>query len=104
KLQNHRLGFMKRPEDELAAAEKDQERNLGILAAALNSHPYVAGEHITIADLALVSMFSFAEEAALSAALPPPVRRWFAALGARPSWQSTERMKQETLAAYGIKF
>ena len=102
-LQNLRLGFTPRPDREEAALLADAVRSLSVLEGQLAAHPYVAGSDITIADLAIAALFSFANEANLLPAGHPHVQRWLEALRSRPSWQSTERMKREALEAYGVK-
>ncbi len=102
-LQNLRLGFTPRPERDEEGLVRDADRHLSVLDGQLAGSPYVAGGDITIADLAIGALFSFADEADL---LPPGyahVRRWLDALRARSSWQSTERMKRDALEAYGVK-
>lgn len=101
-LQNHRLGFLPRPPRDEATLSADKDRLLRILDQALEGRSYVVS-HITIADLALAAVFSFAEEAELLDATYGHVCRWLDAMRARPSWQATERMKQETLAAFNIQ-
>jgi glutathione S-transferase len=101
-LQNLRLGFLPRPALDEAALRAGQDRLLSVLDAQLAAHPFLAGETITVADLAVAAMFSFAEEAGLVDAPLPHLRRWLASMTQRPSWQSTERMKRDALAAYGI--
>ena len=101
-LQNLRLGFLPRPPKDENQLQSDAERQLQVLDQGLAGQAYLAGESLTLADLAAASVFSFAEEAEL---VPPSlsnVSRWLDAIRARPSWQSTERMKLETLAAFGI--
>lgn len=101
-LQNLRLGFLPRPPRDESQLQSDAERQLKVLDKELAGRSYLAGASITLADLATASVFSFAEEAEL---VPPSlahVSRWLDSIRARPSWQSTERMKRETLAAFGI--
>ena len=101
-LQNLRLGFLPRPGREEAALVSDVQRHLAVLDGELAARAYVAGGDLTIADLAIAALFSFADEADLLPAGHPHVRRWLEALSARPSWQSTERMKRDALDAFGV--
>lgn len=101
-LQNYRLGFLPLPPRDEATLIADQARLLGILDRTLDGRQYVVS-HITIADLALAAVFSFAEEAELLDSTYGHVCRWLDTMRARPSWQATERMKQETLAAFKVK-
>ncbi|HEU4405863.1 MAG TPA: glutathione S-transferase family protein [Polyangiaceae bacterium] len=101
-LQNHRLGFLPRPHRDEASLLADRGKLFAVLDGALSGRGYVAGEAITVADLALASMFSFADEAGLLEGAPAGVRRWFDQVRARDSWQATERMKREALAAFGV--
>jgi glutathione S-transferase len=102
-LQNLRLGFLPKPprsEDTLVA---DAARLLGILDRVLADHTYVAGDAITIADLAIAADFTFCDEARLFVREEHQnIARWFSTIRERPAWQATDRMKRETLAAFGI--
>lgn len=98
-LTNARLGFLPRdprPEMELLVGF---ELVAAVLDATLAARPYVAGDTISIADLALAADLGFATEAALPIASFPAVARWLASIHARPSWQETERRKLALLAA-----
>ncbi|MCB9749777.1 MAG: glutathione S-transferase family protein [Myxococcales bacterium] len=101
-LQNARLGFLPKPGKDEDALVADCERALAVLDGGLTGRRYLAGDAITVADLAVASLFTYAEEASL---VPPgydAITRWLAALRERDSWRATERMKREALAAYGI--
>jgi glutathione S-transferase len=101
-LQNLRLGFLPRPPRDEPALVEDLARALAVLDGSLVGRPYAAGEAITVADLALASTFSFADEAELLDPRFTAVDRWLSSIRARPSWQRTEALKHDTLAAYGI--
>ena len=101
-LQNLRLGFLPKPARDEAALVEDLARALAVLDGALARQPFAAGEAITVADLALASTFSFAEEAELLDPRFAAVDRWLSSIRARPAWQRTEQQKRDTLAAYGI--
>ncbi len=102
-LQNLRLGFLPKPPRDEPTLVADATKVLAILDGALEAHPYVAGE-ISIADLAIAADLTFADEARLLGGEHANVRRWFAAMRERLSWQVTDRMKRETLAAFGVSF
>jgi glutathione S-transferase len=101
-LQNLRLDFLPRPARDEAALGEDVDRALAVLDGALAWQPFVTGDAITIADLALASTFSFADEAGLLDPRFAAVERWLGTIRARGSWQRTEQQKRNTLAAYGI--
>lgn len=101
-LQNLRLGFLPRPVRDEAALMEDMTRALAVLDRCLAPQPYVAEHAITVADLALASVFSFAEEAELLDPRFAAVERWLDSMRGRASWQRTEQHKRDTLAAYGI--
>jgi hypothetical protein len=46
----------------------------------------------------------FATRLACSSVTIIEMSRWFAAIRERPAWHATDRMKRETLAAFGITF
>lgn len=102
-LQNLRLGFLPtppRPEEALVA---DATCLLGIFDRVLEDREYVAGDAISIADLAIAADFTFCDEARLFVRdYHRNLARWFATICERPAWQATDRMKRDTLAAFGI--
>ena len=57
-----------------------------VLDAHLASRSYLAGDALTLADLAIASELSSMERAALPLGDFANVQRWFAAMAARPSW------------------
>jgi glutathione S-transferase len=96
-LTNARLGFLPRdprPEPELVAAF---DRVAQVLDGALTRSAFLAGDAISIADLAVAADLGFAGEAALPVASYPALARWLATIHDRPSWQETERRKLELL-------
>jgi len=98
-LVNLRMGFLPvdlRPEPELVAGF---DRVARVLDAALLDHPFVAGDAISIADLAIAADLGFATEASLPVADHPGLARWFTTMQDRPSWKETERRKLELLRA-----
>jgi glutathione S-transferase len=100
-LTNARLGFSPRdprPEPELVAGF---DRVARVLDDALARRAFVAGDAISIADLALAADLGFATEAALPVAAYPGLARWLASIHGRPSWHDTERRKLELLRALG---
>ncbi|HEY5947506.1 MAG TPA: glutathione S-transferase family protein [Kofleriaceae bacterium] len=102
-LQNLRLGFLPKPPRSEDVLVTDATSLLGILDRELADHTYVAGAAITCADLAIAADFTFRDEARLFVGDEHRnVARWFAMIRERPAWQATDRMKRETLAAFGI--
>jgi glutathione S-transferase len=101
-LQNLRLGFLPKPPRDEPTLVEELARALAVLDGWLARRPYVAGDAITVADLAIASTFSFADEAELLAQQFVAVERWLGSIRGRESWQRTEQRKRETLAAYGI--
>jgi glutathione S-transferase len=101
-LQNARLGFLPRPVKDEATLALDAGRALAVLEAALADHAFVAGESITIADLALACTFAFAEEAGLLDPRFAAVERWLSSIRSRDAWQRTEQQKRDVLAAHGL--
>jgi glutathione S-transferase len=98
-LTNARMGFLPldpRPEAELVLGF---DRVARVLDGALAKSPYVVGDAISIADLALAADLGFADEARLPVSEHPALSRWLASIRSRPSWQATERRKQVLLAA-----
>lgn len=101
-LQNHRLGFLPKPPRDEASLLAEGERLLTIFDRALDGRSHLVGAAITLADLALASVFTFAEEAALLPSSYQHACRWLESIRMRPAWQETERSKRETLAAFGL--
>jgi glutathione S-transferase len=100
-LTNARMGFLPldpRPELELLAGF---DRVARVLDAALAKSPFVVGDAISIADLALAADLGFADEAGVPVGDHPALSRWLSAIRERPSWKDSERRKQELLAAFG---
>lgn len=60
-----------------------------ILDAHLARRAYVCGDKLTLADLALASSLSAAEQAQVSLAAYPHIARWFSSLEALPAWART---------------
>jgi glutathione S-transferase len=101
-LQNARLGFLPKPAKDEAALVEDAARALAVLDGALADREFVAGDAITVADLALACTFSFAEEAGLLDPRFAAVERWLSSIRSREAWQRTEVLKRDVLAAHGI--
>jgi glutathione S-transferase len=99
-LTNARMGFLPldpRPEPELEAGFARVAR---VLDGALARMPFVAGDEISVADLALAADLGFADEARLPIAEHGALTRWLASIRARASWQATERRKEALMAAF----
>ena len=100
-LQNLRLGFRPSPPRDEPTLAADAAKLLAILDDALATRSHVAGD-ISIADLAIAADLTFADEARLIAGPYANVERWFASIRERASWQQTDQMKRDTLAAFGV--
>lgn len=81
--------------DELAA---DFRTRCSLLDSQLEKTRFVAGDALSIADLAIAADLSFADEAALPLGDYGNLDRWFATIRERPSWQVTEERKRQALA------
>jgi glutathione S-transferase len=88
-----RPGVLKQPTDQsaVAAAEEQLAIILDVYEAHLAHHQYLAGDFVSIADLAHLSFghpyFNLLERKQLLSARPH-VAAWWAALSARPAWQT----------------
>lgn len=88
-----RPGVLKQPTDQsvVAAAEEQLATILDVYEAHLAHHQFLAGDFISIADLAHLSFghpyFNLLERKQLLSARPH-VAAWWAALSARPAWQT----------------
>lgn len=81
-------------EFELARAHERFERSAKMLNAELGKHRYVAGDSLTVADLAIASPLIAAKAAGIPLAPYDSINRWFEQLPALPSWQKTVAMQQ----------
>jgi glutathione S-transferase len=61
-------------------------RSLGILESELSTRPFIAGDHYSIADMAIFAYASRAEEAGLSLEAYPHFRAWIARVEAQPGF------------------
>ncbi|MDQ6647667.1 MAG: glutathione S-transferase family protein [Pseudomonadota bacterium] len=68
---------------------RNAERTLITLEHELASRPFIAGNHYTVADIALFAYISRAEEAGLSLTPYPQLRRWIERVEAQPGFLST---------------
>lgn len=64
-------------------------RSLGVLESELSTRLFIAGDHYTIADMALFAYASRAEEAGLSLEAHPNFRAWIARIEAQPGFLAT---------------
>ncbi|MBI1212492.1 MAG: glutathione S-transferase family protein [Alphaproteobacteria bacterium] len=70
-------------------------QNVGaVLEGELKKHRYVAGETLTVADLAIGSALSIAERARFPTESFRNILRWQADLTSLPSWKKTVAMQQ----------
>jgi glutathione S-transferase len=66
------------------AKHKGALRTLGILEEQLSRRPFIAGDRYTIADIAIFSYGSLAEDAGVSLAPYPHFRAWIARVASQP--------------------
>jgi glutathione S-transferase len=102
-LSNLRLGFLPRPARSAEALEQDLGKACRILDAALADSPYLVGRDPTLADMAMITAFTFADEAQLPVNDYANVGAWRERMQSRASWQATEQRKRETLRRAGIE-
>ncbi len=79
-------------EAEIAAALPAAAKALGVLENLLGNQPFLTGKTLSLADLHLapiLAYFSATPEGESTLAATPNLRRWFAAIGARPSFTGT---------------
>jgi len=83
--------FLKQEPDPaaLAAAEKELHATAPILNAALESHPWITGDELTLADFSVGGCFSYAEAAGLPWQDYKNIHAWWARLGELPAWKAT---------------
>jgi glutathione S-transferase len=62
---------------------------LPVMEGALTRHPYLCGENITLADLAVATNIAYLEVCQYDFAPYPAIRRWYDALKARQSFPKT---------------
>src|SRR5262249_20566058 len=65
-------------------------RSAQVLDRTLEDHDYLVGDHVTLADLSVVTAFMYARAAQIPVAEHRPFVAWMARLEARPSWKATE--------------
>lgn len=75
--------------DIIERAAERSARWLGILDLALGETPFLCGEAPTIADFLGVSYVTLGDWIGFDLSYWPQVRRWVAAMRARPSWTDT---------------
>ena len=71
----------------IARFKAEAERTLGVLDGILARHPFVAGDELTIADIAHFGWLWRREFAGVGLDAAPHVARWFETLSARPAFQ-----------------
>ncbi|OOG60319.1 glutathione S-transferase family protein [Rhodanobacter sp. C03] len=80
-------GKLSRRSPELVAGKRaGAQRTLDILERELAIRPFIAGDHYTIADMALFAYASLAGEAGLSLDAHPHFRDWIARIEAQPGF------------------
>ncbi|WP_266169221.1 glutathione S-transferase family protein [Dyella subtropica] len=78
-----------RPQALIDLKRKASLRALGMLESELATRPFLAGDHYTIADIAVFAYASRAEEAGLSLEPYPSFRAWIARVAAQPGFLAT---------------
>jgi glutathione S-transferase len=83
--------FMKQDPDPvaLAAGEKEWHLFAPILNAQLESHKWVTGDVLTLADFSVGACFSYAEPAGLPWESYTHIRAWWSRLNEIPAWKNT---------------
>lgn len=83
-------GKLARRSPEMVEAKRGAAvRSLGILENELSTRLFIAGDHYTIADMALFAYASRAEEAGLSLKTHPNFRAWIARIESQPGFLAT---------------
>jgi glutathione S-transferase len=80
------FGLGETSEAEIAKAGTTFHRLAGVLNGELEKHRYVAGDALTIADLAIASSLSVAERVKYPLENYRAIQRWHADLKALPAW------------------
>jgi glutathione S-transferase len=101
-LSNLRLGFLPKPTRSSNELEDELAKLCGILDGALVESPWLAGESLTLADLAVAADFTFADWAELPVGGYPRLVAWRDQIAQRDSWRSTEARKRAALQAAGF--
>jgi glutathione S-transferase len=70
------------------------ERVGKVLDGALDQHRYVAGERLTVADIALGSLLCIADQAGFPIESFRHIQRWKADLASLPSWTKTAALQR----------
>jgi glutathione S-transferase len=73
----------------LAQGEKDFHTFAPILNAQLESHKFVTGNDLTLADFSVGACFSFAEASGLPWGNYTHIRAWWGRLNEVPAWKNT---------------
>ena len=80
----------KRNDQAIEDAKKWLLKILPVMDGVLIRQPYLCGERIMLADLAVATNMAYLEHCQYDLAPYPNIRRWYAALKARPSFAKTE--------------
>jgi glutathione S-transferase len=76
----------RRSAEMIEAKRRGATRSLGILESELSTRPFIAGDHYSIADMAIFAYASRAGEAGLSLEAYPNFRSWIARVEAQPGF------------------
>jgi glutathione S-transferase len=88
------FGLGETSEAEIAKAETTFHRLAAVLNGELEKHRYVAGETLTIADLAIGSSLSVAERVNYPLENYRAIQRWHADLKGMPAWARTVALQE----------
>ncbi len=79
----------RRSDQAIEDARKWLLKILPVMDGALARQPYLCGDHITIADLAVVTSLAYLEMCRYDLGPYPAIRRWYDGIKARPSFGKT---------------
>jgi len=86
------------PDESVLAQEAEKwNKFAGILDFTLEKHKWVAGEELTIADIAIAAPMHLWEASKLPMDKHPNLKRWIADVEKLPSWQKTQGAVEKAL-------
>ena len=80
-------------EKEIARGTQQFERIGKVLDSALGAHRYVAGEQLTVADIALGASLCIADDAQFPIEQHRHIQRWKADIQSLPSWKKASELR-----------
>jgi glutathione S-transferase len=100
-----RFGFLKRPEADVQESLARIAKHLEPIEESLGKHRYLAGEHLTLADLFILPLLFFfpalPELKAIGDKGWPNIGRWWKEMAAKSSVKETEPQLPQKAAATG---